>query len=81
MAAAGGTARRSAKNAAAPLDQLREAPHSARPLHSPRGTPVAFRENQRARREVELASVRDSTTTPTVGVSPAAPTPRPASLP
>ena len=43
---------------------------------------MAFREeNQRARREVELASVRDSTTTPIVGVSPAAPTPRPASLP
>jgi hypothetical protein len=34
-----------------------------------------------ARREVERASVRDSTTTPIVGVAPAAPTPRPASLP
>jgi hypothetical protein len=35
----------------------------------------------RARREVEWVSVRDSTTTPIVGVSPAAPTPLPASLP
>src|SRR5574341_1534346 len=35
----------------------------------------------RARREVEWVSVRDSTTTPIVGVSPAAPTPLSASLP
>jgi hypothetical protein len=37
--------------------------------------------NQRARREVDWAPARDSTTTPIVGVAPAAPTPRPASLP
>jgi hypothetical protein len=34
--------RRSAKNAAAPLDQSREAHHSARPLHSPGGDPCAM---------------------------------------
>jgi hypothetical protein len=35
--------------------------------------------DQRARREVEWVSVRDSTTTPIVGVPPTAPTPLPAS--
>jgi hypothetical protein len=66
----------------APLNQSREAHHPARSLHSPEGHAGGVpRESQRARREVELASVRDSTTTPIVGVSPAAPTPHPASLP
>ena len=37
IAAAGGADRRSAKNAAAPMDQSREAHHAARPLHSPEG--------------------------------------------
>jgi hypothetical protein len=32
--------RRSAKNAYAPIDQSREAHHSARPLHSPEGWAV-----------------------------------------
>jgi hypothetical protein len=36
-AAVGGAGRRSAKIAAAPMDQLREAHRSARPLHSPEG--------------------------------------------
>ncbi len=36
-AAEGGAGRRHAKNAAAPMDQSREAHHSARPLHSPEG--------------------------------------------
>jgi len=36
-AAAGGADRRSAKNAAAPMDQSREALLAARPLHSPEG--------------------------------------------
>jgi hypothetical protein len=36
-AATGGADRRSAKNAAAPKDQSREAHHSAWPLHSPEG--------------------------------------------
>jgi hypothetical protein len=40
MAAAGGAGRRSAKNAAWPLNQSREAHHSAWPLHSPVGGPV-----------------------------------------
>src|SRR4029453_9508126 len=38
------------------------------------------RENQRARREVEWASIRGSKTNPTIGASPAATTPRPAPL-
>ncbi len=44
MAAAGGADRRSAKNAAAPMDQSREAHHSARPHHSPEGgqSPAGF---------------------------------------
>jgi hypothetical protein len=37
IAAEGGADRRSAKNAAAPMDQSREAHRSARPLHSPEG--------------------------------------------
>jgi hypothetical protein len=37
IAAQGGADRRSAKNAAAPINQSRAAHHSARPLHSPRG--------------------------------------------
>jgi hypothetical protein len=37
MAAGGGAGRRSAKNAAAPMDPSREAHHPARPLHSPEG--------------------------------------------
>ena len=36
-AAGGGAGRRSAKNAAAPMNQSREAHHSAWPLHSPEG--------------------------------------------
>jgi len=36
-AAEGGADRRSAKNAAAPINQSREAHHSARPHHSPKG--------------------------------------------
>jgi hypothetical protein len=35
--AAGGADRSSAKNAAAPMHQSREAHHPARPLHSPEG--------------------------------------------
>ena len=35
IAAGGGAGRRSAKNAAVPLKQSREAHHPARPLHSP----------------------------------------------
>ena len=37
VAAAGGADRRSAKNAAGPMNQSREAHHSAWPLHSPEG--------------------------------------------
>jgi hypothetical protein len=37
IAAAGGADQRSAQNAAAPMDQSREAHHPARPLHSPEG--------------------------------------------
>jgi hypothetical protein len=37
IAAEGGAGRRSAKNAAAPINQSREAHRSARPLHSPEG--------------------------------------------
>jgi hypothetical protein len=50
-----------------PMHQSRGAHHPARPHHSPEGP----RQHalQRARREVEWASVRDSTTTPIVGVS------------
>ena len=61
---------------------IREAHRSTRPHHSP-GEHVSRRstENQGARREVERVSVRDSTATPIVGVSSAAPTPHPASLP
>jgi hypothetical protein len=41
IAAAGGADCRSAKNAAAPINQSREAHHTARPLHSPeRGQPL-----------------------------------------
>ena len=36
-AAGGGAGRRSAKNTAAPINQSREAHHSARPHHSPEG--------------------------------------------
>jgi hypothetical protein len=61
------------------LHQSRKAHHPARPLHSPEGP--RQQALQRARREVEWASIRDSTTTPTVGASPAATTPHPASLP
>jgi hypothetical protein len=37
IAATGGADRRSAKNAAAPMNQSREAHHAARPLHPPEG--------------------------------------------
>jgi hypothetical protein len=37
MAAVGGADRRSAKNADRPINQSREAHHSAWPLHSPEG--------------------------------------------
>jgi hypothetical protein len=40
-AAGGGTGRRSAKNAARPLHQSREAHHPARPHHSPEAAPDA----------------------------------------
>jgi hypothetical protein len=45
-AAEGGAGRRSAKNAAAPLNQWREAHHPARSHHSPKGgclTPGQYR--------------------------------------
>jgi hypothetical protein len=42
IVAEGDAGRRSAKNADAPLDQSREAHHSARPHHSPEGGQHAF---------------------------------------
>jgi hypothetical protein len=41
-AAEGGAGRRSAKIAAAPINQSREAHHPARPLHSPEGSPEGW---------------------------------------
>jgi hypothetical protein len=57
---------------------------SCRPSPTPQGGHASAHvptENKRARREVERVFVRDSTATPIVGVSPAAPTPLPTPLP
>jgi hypothetical protein len=57
IAAAGGRDRRSAKNADRPMHQWREAHHTARPLHSPRG-PCIRRRFRTRHRWVALKATR-----------------------
>jgi hypothetical protein len=67
IAAEGGADRRSAKNADAPMNQSREAHHSARPHHSPRGGLTSSDPASRQRGGTRVAGVwtRVGTSVPT----------------